>query len=167
MLRFKLSNTDTLAGFMTGLESLGRIDVVTRHENRFRDTMLLGQALAYAEIGGCMRPLVIHWQARVDIAADQRNNPLARDIEDAVKHWCGAFGGIVQRDIRTEARSIGSKNVKALVEEDIERGDLPNRMLFQRGLQQALYTQIGQIYRKVGHDPDFDWQQVRVMFDQA
>jgi hypothetical protein len=167
MLRYKLAEDDCLDEFTRGLDALGTIDVVTRHENRYRDTMMLGRAYAYAEIAGCLRPLVIHWLARIDLPASQRNNPIRTRIEKTVQDYCGKCGGIVQRDIRTEARSIKAVNLARLVEEDIERGDLPNRFLFRMGLQQTLYNQIGKLYRSVGNDPEFDWQQVRVTFEQA
>ena len=162
MNTFNLIENDSMQAFELGLRSIGVFDCVSEHRNRFRKCLILGQSRAWTEIDGRDVPVVIDWKAKITIAEDVAHIPQANIVLQLCRNYLSNLSGRWLTDIRSEARSEGYPNLAQLVTEDIERGDLPNRLVFNRGLVNQVYPQIAMLRLRLAADPTFDWRRVRV-----
>ena len=162
MAKFDLTPEDTRDVFLEGLAEIDRVDCVSEHQNRNRRVFLLGRALAWGEIGGLEMPLYVHWHTRVHLPANLLSAPIVADIVAGLRARADLARGRWMVDIRTEARDLPQADVADLVREDIRRGELPNRLLFERGVLHTVTAQIDRIRARVGVDPAFDWRRVRL-----
>lgn len=164
-MQFELTPNDSLKTFQSGLPDVGPFDCVSEHENSRRRVLLLGHGLAWGEVAGAEMPLVVSWRARIVMRRDNWNEPVAAGIVTTLRNRINTIRGRWLVDIRTEARSLPRADVLSLVREDIERGELPNRLLYNRGVRNIVLEQVGRLQRRVGVDPAFNWRRVRVHID--
>ncbi|MEZ5825291.1 MAG: hypothetical protein R3C97_11300 [Geminicoccaceae bacterium] len=167
MTRYELTRQDSLKTFQSGLPDVGPFDFVSEHGNSRRRVYLLGQSLAFGEVGGFEMPLVVDWRARVVIPQELDGCGVAKGIVRTLRERIGSGHGRWLVDIRTEARTLPQADVYSLVMEDIERGELPNRLLFHRGIRHLVLEQVGRLKKRVGVDPAFNWRRVRVHIDAS
>lgn len=165
MMRYELTPADSLKSFRSGLPDVGPFDFVSEHENGRRRVLLLGQSLAFGDICGYELPLVVDWRAKIILPREFIENEVAAGIIRTLGDRINAAHGRWLVDIRTEARSLPEADVYSLVMEDIERGELPNRLLFHRGIRHLVHEQVGRLRKRVGIDPAFNWRRVRVHID--
>lgn len=162
MNKYVLSADDSMQDFEQGLRGIGYFDCVSEHCSSKRSCFMLGQSRAWSMIGDRELPLVVDWKARITIPAELAETPQAASVLGITRHLLSSLGSHWLKDIRSEARMEGYPDLARLVRQDIERGDLPNRMVFDRNLQNEVLPQIDLLRRRMGSDPDFDWRRVRV-----
>lgn len=162
MNTYILNAQDRMIDFEEGLRRCGFFDCVSEHRSRNRRLLMLGHSRAWTSIDDRELPVVIDWKAKIVIPAELAETVQAETIELIARRHLSRLSGRWVVDIRSEARMENYDNLGDLVSQDIERGDLPNRLVFNRGLQSQVLPQINVLRRRVGADPTFDWRRVRV-----
>lgn len=162
MNKFVLRHDDSIQNFQLGLQAIGYFDCVSEHRSSRRHIYFLGHAKAWSDIRGRDLPILIHWKAKLVIPAAMLASVQAEAIERLTRHHLSRLDGRWLVDIRSEARMESYSNIKDLVLEDIERGELANRLMHKRQLHHQVVPQIAFLQRRIGADHGFDWRRVRV-----
>lgn len=162
MNTFLLTAQDSMQDFERGLRAIGYYDCVSEHRSPRRRCLVLGQSRAWSTINDREVPIIIDYKARIVIPASLQDSTQALAMDKILRHHLSTLSGRWLVDIRSEARMEGYDDLAGLVGQDIERGDLPNRLVFNRDLKQQVHPQIALLRRRVGADPTFDWRRVRV-----